>query len=160
MASVSESYLIIGAGIFGASAALELRKRRPSAKVTLVDAVPFPNPHSATSDLNKIIRSDYGDAFYMKLALEAQEGWRNDPLFQPFYHETGMLYAENKGMAEDFFRKYEQLGHKPHSEILLEHAGMGSSEMPIGMESRSATSIRRVAGEMAREHFAAWLKQR
>ena len=89
------SYLIVGAGIFGAATALHLKRSHPDAAVTLLDRTAFPNPSSASFDLNKIVRSDYHDIFYMKLALEAQELWRNDSLYKPYYHETGMLFAEN-----------------------------------------------------------------
>lgn len=113
-----ESYLIIGAGTFGASTALELRRVIPSATVTLLDQTPFPNPSAASHDLNKIIRADYTSLFYMKLALEAQELWRNDPIYKSYYHQSGMLYAENKGMACDFLKNYEKIGVKPDSEML------------------------------------------
>ena len=33
----------------------------------------------------------------MKLALEAQELWKSDPLLKPYYHETGIVFA---GIAE------------------------------------------------------------
>lgn len=112
------SIVIIGGGVFGASTAREIRKMMPDSKVTIVDIMPFPSASSASSDYNKIIRADYQDPFYMKLALEAQEFWRSDPLYQPFYHESGMLYAEKKGVASDFLRNYRSLGVQPVSEIL------------------------------------------
>ena len=37
MAVENETYLIIGAGVFGASTALHLRRAKPSAAVTLLD---------------------------------------------------------------------------------------------------------------------------
>jgi sarcosine oxidase / L-pipecolate oxidase len=112
-----DHYLIVGAGIFGSSTVLELRKRRPDARVTLLDRGSFPNPYSASADLNKIIRADYQDVFYMQLALEAQELWRKDPIYKPYYYETGMLYAESKGMAQDFPENYRSLNVTPASEI-------------------------------------------
>lgn len=103
------SYLIIGAGCFGASTALYLSQTRPSTKITLVDSAPFPNPSAAAHDLNKIIRADYPDLLYMKLALEAQEQWRNDPIYSPYYHESGMLFAEDFGMGRDALQNYKTL---------------------------------------------------
>ena len=91
------SFLLIGAGCFGASTALYLKRSNPSAHVTLVDRTPFPCPTAAAHDLNKIIRAEYEDLSYMKLALEAQELWRSDPLLKPYYHETGIVFA---GVAE------------------------------------------------------------
>jgi sarcosine oxidase / L-pipecolate oxidase len=108
-ASQDPSYIIIGAGCFGASTALHLIITHPTSQVTLIDWTPFPNPSAAAHDLNKIIRADYPDITYMKLALEAQEQWRNDPLYSPFYHETGMLFAEDFGMGRESFSNYQAL---------------------------------------------------
>lgn len=86
-------YLIIGAGTFGASTALYLKKAHPEYEVVLVDRVPFPCPYAAGHDLNKIIRAEYDDLLYMELAIEAIEIWKSDPIFKPYYHETGILFA-------------------------------------------------------------------
>ncbi|PSN63082.1 sarcosine oxidase, partial [Corynespora cassiicola Philippines] len=112
------SILIIGAGIFGATTALELRKTKSDSSVALVDRSPFPSSSTASSDMNKIVRADYQDIFYMKLALDAQQLWRSDQTYKPYYHESGMLYAENKGIARDFLRNYELINHKAAAEIL------------------------------------------
>ncbi|KAI1121791.1 sarcosine oxidase [Nemania abortiva] len=109
MSSPLSSYLIVGAGVFGATTALELKRQFPTARVSLLDRADFPNPSAASHDVNKIIRADYGDLVYMKLALEAQNVWRNDPIYKPYYHETGMLYAENKGMGKTFIENYKKI---------------------------------------------------
>lgn len=93
----SSSFLLIGAGCFGASTALYLKRSNPSAHVILLDRTPFPCPTAAAHDLNQIIRAEYEDLSYMRLALEAQKLWRSDPLLKPYYHETGILFA---GVAE------------------------------------------------------------
>src|ERR1700712_1480611 len=69
-------YLIIGSGIFGASTAYHLAQRYPNARTCLVDRMPYPCPLAASWDWNKVVRADYGDAFYMKFALEAMDSWR------------------------------------------------------------------------------------
>ncbi|ATY64256.1 sarcosine oxidase [Cordyceps militaris] len=113
-----DTYLIVGAGVFGAATALELRKRLPASRVLLLDRSPFPNPFSASSDLNKIIRADYPDPFYTGLALAAQELWRNDAVYAPYYSQPGMLYVENQGMAQTFRANYAALGVTPAAETL------------------------------------------
>lgn len=118
MAATEASYLIVGAGVFGAATALELKRANPLANVTLVDRTEFPNPSAASHDLNKIVRADYGDVMYMKLALEAQELWRNDPIYKPYYHQVGMLYAESKGMGKSFIANYKKLGIDYASEFM------------------------------------------
>jgi sarcosine oxidase / L-pipecolate oxidase len=118
MGSTTQSYLIVGAGVFGASTALHLRRLDPSATVTLLDRTSFPNPSAASHDVNKIIRADYDDIFYMKLALEAQKLWRDDPIYSPYYHETGMLFAEDMGMGRKAFEHYKTLGGNVPVEML------------------------------------------
>lgn len=111
------SYLIVGAGVFGASTALHLVRSVHGAKVTLVDRR-RPNPGAASSDYNKIIRADYAGILYMKLGLEARDLWRNDPIFKPFYHECGLLLAEDMGMGRDSFNNYQKLGYDASAELL------------------------------------------
>lgn len=117
--TIEPSYIIIGAGCFGASTALHLTSRHPSSKVTLLDHGTFPNPSAAAHDLNKIIRADYPDIAYMRLALEAQDQWRGQELYSKFYHETGMLFAEDFGMGRDALANYKMLlGEQCPAEML------------------------------------------
>jgi len=46
----------------------------------------------------------------MKIALDAQESWRADPVFTPYYHECGMLFTEEIGMGRASLDKYRALG--------------------------------------------------
>ena len=108
--SSPSSYLIVGAGAFGASAALHLIRTYPTASVVLFDQCPFPSPYAAAHDLNKIIRADYADILYLKLALEAQRYWREDPVYKPYYHQTGMLLCENQGICRQIESHYRTLG--------------------------------------------------
>ncbi|CAD6914436.1 unnamed protein product [Tilletia controversa] len=100
------SFLIIGAGVFGASTALHLKKHLPNATVTILErsssernnndaqeAGPHPAPASdaASSDLNKIIRADYADEHFRRLGVDAIAHWRTDERLRPFYHEVGLL---------------------------------------------------------------------
>jgi sarcosine oxidase/L-pipecolate oxidase len=86
-------YLLVGAGTFGASAALHLKQTHPDSEVTLLDRTPFPCPSASGHDLNKIVRAEYDDTMYMELALEAIQEWKSDPLLREYYHETGILFA-------------------------------------------------------------------
>jgi sarcosine oxidase/L-pipecolate oxidase len=55
-----------------------------------------PVPDGSSVDLSRIIRYDYTDPFYMKLAREAVQGWRSGP-FRPYYYNTGfVLTSEEK----------------------------------------------------------------
>jgi len=109
MASNS-SFLIIGAGNFGAATALSLVQHASPSKVTLLDSTPFPNPRAASHDINKIIRDDYPDPTYMKIMVESMGRWRSSPLYSPFYHETGVLRADPSDFSARTLQSYKALG--------------------------------------------------
>jgi glycine/D-amino acid oxidase-like deaminating enzyme len=91
--------IIVGAGIFGVTAALELRRRRHA--VTLLDPGPIPHPDAASTDISKVLRMDYGaDEFYMELMAHAFTGWDawNDRWGEPLYHQTGVLMLSRGAM--------------------------------------------------------------
>ncbi len=52
------SVLIVGAGVFGLTAALELRAR--GWRVSVIDPGPVPTPAAASTDISKVVRMDYG----------------------------------------------------------------------------------------------------
>lgn len=114
---------MVGAGIFGVAAALELRERGHD--VTLIDQGPIPNPLAASTDVSKVIRMEYGpDEDCMALAETARAGWLDwndrwtsagcDALF----HETGVLMLSRSPMARGGFEYQSHLllvrrGHMP-----------------------------------------------
>lgn len=104
--SKSSSLLIIGAGTWGSSTALHLA-RRGYTNVTVLDPYPVPSTISAGNDVNKIISSgQYStnkDEIEINelLARQAFEGWNNDPLFQPYYHDTGLLMSASTSAGLD-----------------------------------------------------------
>ncbi|KAF7510856.1 hypothetical protein GJ744_005956 [Endocarpon pusillum] len=113
MVSGKPSYLIVGSGVFGVSTAYHLIKRYPDASVTLVDRDRYDGERrvAASWDWNKVVRADYGDLVYCRLALEAQDVFRCDPLWQPYFHETGIYWmCRSSGYAHDVIDNYERLG--------------------------------------------------
>lgn len=96
--------LVVGAGIFGASAALELRLRGHS--VALMDPGPLPHPDASSTDVNKIVRADYGgDTFYSRFARECIPEWHrwNAKAGRTLYHETGFLVLAGEKMRPGGF---------------------------------------------------------
>ena len=103
----SSSILIAGGGIFGVTAALELRRRGHA--VHLFDPGPLPHPRAASTDISKVIRMDYGpDDFYFELMAEAFGGWDawNERWKRPLYHQTGMIFITSQPMQPGGF-EYE-----------------------------------------------------
>lgn len=112
------SYLIIGAGNFGAATALTLAKREGTTKVTLVDTTQFPNPRAASHDVNKIVRDDYPDKLYMQMLKKAMPMWRDHELYKTWYHEVGMLRADPSDFGGESIAAYKAMGIKNDSHFL------------------------------------------
>lgn len=112
--------LVVGGGIFGITAALELRQR--GYQVALLDVGPLPHPLAASTDISKVVRMDYGeDDGYMALGEQARQGWLrwNEQLFaEPLYHEVGVAFLSRLPMSphsfeyESFYR-LQQRGYQP-----------------------------------------------
>ena len=109
--------VIVGAGAFGLSAAVALRRRGRTVRV--LDAGPVPHPDASSTDISKIVRMDYGaDEHYARLALEAMAGWRkwNEEVDRPLYHEVGFaLLAHDPigagGFEHDCLEVLGAMGH-------------------------------------------------
>ena len=95
---------VVGAGVFGVTAALALRRRGYS--VTLIDPGPLPHPLAASTDISKVVRLDYGpDADYTALMERALDGWRewNAVWPEPLFHETGIAFLCRAPMSPGGF---------------------------------------------------------
>lgn len=114
MASGKASYLIVGAGVFGVSTAYHLIKKYPDASVTIVDRDVFDADSrvAASWDWNKVVRADYDDLVYCKLGIEAQDVFKSDPLWKPYFHETGIFWMCRTDYAQDVIDNYKKLGRK------------------------------------------------
>ncbi|KAG5952882.1 hypothetical protein E4U53_007642 [Claviceps sorghi] len=110
----NKSYIIVGAGIFGISTAYHLICKHPNAAVTVVDRDAFDaeNRVAASWDWNKVMRADYDDLTYCKLALEAQDIFTSDPLWKPFFHQSGLYWMCGRKYAADCLQNFQRLGRK------------------------------------------------
>jgi len=111
--------IILGAGMSGLTAALELRRRGWA--VTVADQGPVPHPDAASTDISKVVRADYGDdELYCEMAEQSIAGWRrwNAKWGRELYHECGylLLAAGNAmrpgGYEEKSFRVQARRGQK------------------------------------------------
>ena len=110
--------IVVGAGINGITAAIELKKR--GHKVVLVDPGPLPHPLAASTDISKAVRAAYGtDEDYTLLAERSIRLWRdwNKEFGVELYHEVGVMFVRRQEMKPaDFeyesFKILERRGHK------------------------------------------------
>ena len=120
---MADRFIVVGAGIFGITAALELRARGHA--VTLLDPGPIPAPLAASTDISKVVRMEYGpDREYMALMEEARAGWLrwNERWTAdgtgPLYHESGVLMVTRDAMSpggfeHDSYGMLLERGHRP-----------------------------------------------
>ena len=109
--------IIVGAGINGVTAAIELRNRATS---SLGRSGPAPHPLAASTDISKAVRAAYGpDEDYAEMAERSIKIWRkwNTDWKIELYHELGFLFMRRAAMKPgDFeyesFELLEQRGHK------------------------------------------------
>ena len=97
-----DDFLIIGAGIFGVSTAIELRKR--GHRVSLLNPTPIPHPLASSTDISKVVRMEYGkDREYFDMAEQSIEGWLewNELFGETLYHEVGFLLLCQQAMDSD-----------------------------------------------------------
>jgi glycine/D-amino acid oxidase-like deaminating enzyme len=109
--------LVVGAGMFGTTAALELRRR--GYRVTLVDPGALPRAEAASTDISKIVRLDYGaDELLTSMAEASLECWRtwNVALGEQVFFETGFLVAAERALEPGSFEgdSYELLQRRGH----------------------------------------------
>jgi glycine/D-amino acid oxidase-like deaminating enzyme len=121
--------LVIGGGIFGITAALELRAR--ACDVTLVDPGPLPHPLAESTDISKIVRCDYGaDEEYTLLGERALEGWRrwNATWRTARFHETGVMFLTRTPLAPGSFEhsSYTLLARRGHRVERLDAAAIAA----------------------------------
>ncbi len=90
--SAQRSVVIVGGGIFGITAALELHAR--GWRVDVLEQGSVPHPDAASTDISKVIRADYGtDEIYTAMGEAAIEGWLrwNAEFGTPLFHQDGFL---------------------------------------------------------------------
>src|SRR5437870_10621049 len=99
--------IVVGAGINGVTAAIELKKR--GHEVVLIDPGPLPHPLAASTDISKAVRAAYGaDEDYTALAERSIKLWRqwNVQFGVELYHEVGFLFLRQSPMQPGDF-EYE-----------------------------------------------------
>ncbi|MEZ4884727.1 MAG: FAD-dependent oxidoreductase [Chitinophagales bacterium] len=96
--------LIVGGGVFGITAAVELAKCKH--KVGLINPDRIPHHLAASTDITKVVRMEYGsDQEYFRMAEICIDRWKewNDLLAEKLYHEVGFLMLCKGNMEQKQF---------------------------------------------------------
>ncbi len=107
--------LVVGAGVFGLTAALELRAR--GWRVTVIDPGPVPTPTAASTDISKVVRMDYGaDWLWTRLGRDSLTRWAewNRESGETLFHNDGFLVLSRAPMQPGGFEfeSFEMLRSK------------------------------------------------
>lgn len=117
--SHGHDFVVVGAGIYGLTASLELARQGHG--VAVLDPGPVPHPLAASTDISKVVRMEYGtDDDYMTIVDRAIDGWQrwNEELGATLYHQTGVAMFTRSPMAPEGFEyeswvRLERHGHSP-----------------------------------------------
>ena len=98
--------IVVGAGINGVTAAIELKKR--GHEVVLIDPGPLPHALAASTDISKAVRAAYGaDEDYTALAERSIKLWRqwNEEFGTKLYHQVGVMFVRRRRMEPGDFEQ-------------------------------------------------------
>ncbi|MEM6800021.1 MAG: FAD-dependent oxidoreductase [Bacteroidota bacterium] len=144
-------FLIIGAGIFGLSTAIELKKRKYS--VGILNPNSIPHPLAASTDISKIVRMEYGsDTEYFEMAEISMRMWRewNDFFGKTLYHEVGMLMLcgdhLDSGKQEYERTSYQQLIEKNYPVEAISYEDMPERFPAINRDAYKEVHFNPTAG--------------
>ncbi|KAL4924060.1 NAD(P)/FAD-dependent oxidoreductase [Aspergillus undulatus] len=135
----ASTILIIGAGTWGCSTALHLA-RRGYTNVTVLDPYEIPSPIAAGNDVNKIVEhkelkegiSIPNAIAFSTFSRAALKGWKEDPVFAPYFHETGFIVAADSSELISAIKEHEVESHDADY-VALESAGDFRGTMPEGV---------------------------
>ncbi len=128
--------IVVGAGINGVTAAIELKKRGHD--VVLVDPGPLPHPLAASTDISKAVRAAYGaDEDYTALAKRSIKLWRtwNQEFGTQLYHEVGVMFVRQRELKPgDFeYESFKTLEHRGHK---IERVNSAERAKSLGVKLR------------------------
>ena len=140
--AATQSIVIVGAGVFGLTAALELRAR--GWRVSVIDPGPVPTPTAASTDISKVVRMDYGaDVLWTELGRKSLVRWGewNRASGQPLFHNDGFLVLSREAMQPGGFEFEsfhflttlgEKLEHLDSTAVAQRFPGWAADKYPDG----------------------------
>ncbi len=156
--------IVVGAGVFGAWTAWELRRRGQS--VLLVDGVGPAHARASSGGESRMTRSLYGaDLVYTRMALESLDDWRwlSGRAGLPILHPTGVLmfFPRQEPFATQSIEAHRQLGlpleilDRPELQQRFPQAHWGDVEFGLLEPHFGALMARRAVQTLVAEFVAA-----
>ncbi|KAM5345811.1 hypothetical protein ACJ41O_011672 [Fusarium nematophilum] len=105
----SDPILIVGAGVFGLGTALELKKRGYE-NVTVIDRYHIPVPDGSSVDISRIVRVEYADEVYAKMAREALAEW--NLTYKDHFYPAGFVMMADKTANATYVMKSKAMSEK------------------------------------------------
>ncbi|KAL3438893.1 FAD dependent oxidoreductase [Aspergillus tetrazonus] len=116
LSQLTQPIIVIGGGTFGISTAYHLSTKGYT-NVTVLDRFSVPSFEAAGNDINKIVRTEYPEPLYTKLASDARDIWRDsNGLFAGLYHPSGWIIGatdRSTPFVEASMRSAKALGVEP-----------------------------------------------
>ncbi|KAL3291388.1 FAD dependent oxidoreductase [Colletotrichum asianum] len=124
--------VIIGAGVFGLSTAVQLAIEGFK-NVVVVDRHMPPVPDGSSCDISRVIRFDHADEDYLNVSYEAYLKWSKDPKFKDIFHPSSyILTGSMTGGDESWIdRTTRQLSNKGLAWTKLDDAAAAKRAFPI-----------------------------
>ncbi|KAF3808129.1 L-pipecolate oxidase [Colletotrichum gloeosporioides] len=123
--------VIIGAGVFGLSTAVQLAIEGFK-NVAVVDRHLPPVPDGSSCDISRVIRFDYADEDYLNVSYEAYLKWSKDPKFKGIFHPASYILTGSIGGDQSWIdRTTRQLSNKGLAWTKLGDAAAAKREFPI-----------------------------
>ena len=155
---IPKRILIIGAGVFGLSTALSFLEREAynDSIITVIDSAEvLPNPVGSSVDASRIIRADYANLTYSKLACLAQEHWRDQSPSgwggEGRYTQTGFVLLGEEGQAQYVHEAMQNVQDIAKAGLPMDFSKIQSLQTPE--EIKKATCLPGVSGKMG---YANW----
>jgi sarcosine oxidase / L-pipecolate oxidase len=111
-------FLIVGSGVFGASTAYHMAKTLRKCRIILIEKSSWAKQCGASIDVNKIIRVEYEDPVYLRLALRAQKAWREETPWSDFYHPAEKVTVGELDSQKRILARMHQLGVDTDASII------------------------------------------
>lgn len=157
--SKEKRLLIVGAGVFGLSTALEL-KLRGYKHVVVADRYLPPVRDGSSVDISRIVRSEYTDPLYHRMAREAMKSWTGGDYREDFHQSGFVMLAQ--GSAQIYLQKCLEVSEavgvtldnfsdangirQLYPAVQAKMDGMRAVHNPHGGWANAESAIRRLAG--------------